>query len=414
MGFTGKIEDIPILDIIQYLNAGNKTGTLILTQKEEKAYVYFQGGNIVHALAPHLINIGDLLLNTKAITLKDLQNALVLQNGEKKGTRIGQILVGMGVITSEQLRENMITQIKTAIGHLVQWKEGDFNFENNEIVSVDDINLNPTEGITESKLSTQSLLMDALSIGDEGGEEDARGQDLGAVSRESAPPSPGNQADEAAPQARTPLPDSVKAPQEIYSDPLKDALREVNDVSSETKDLKSPAAEQVKTQPVETREAREETPREKQTSPVVFFTEDGVFKNLMRNALDTYGFHISFPGTIEESLEKVKKSLKLGSEPILYVEEGTASGASAKRSPGMRALKEKDREKWRFPVVVLLNEKKQDQVWEFYSAGARAVLPKPVREGAENEHYIRSIKKLGELILKKTLELQDEIAGQEV
>ncbi len=63
------------------------------------------------------------------------------------------------------------------------------------------------------------------------------------------------------------------------------------------------------------------------------------------------------------------------------------------------------------PVVVLLSEMKQEEVWDFYSAGARAVLPRPIREGAENEQYVRLIKKLGDIILKKALNLQAEMAG---
>ncbi|HET6370496.1 MAG TPA: DUF4388 domain-containing protein, partial [Nitrospiria bacterium] len=67
MAFFGRIEDLSIVDLIQYLHAGGKGGTLKLTRRndtdfvDEAAYVYFQKGNIVHAVAPQRTCIGDLL-----------------------------------------------------------------------------------------------------------------------------------------------------------------------------------------------------------------------------------------------------------------------------------------------------------------------------------------------------------------
>jgi len=103
MGFSGKIEDLPVLDIFQYLHAGCKSGTLKLTRENELAYVYFQKGNIIHAVSPQRSNIGYLLVEGKDISLKILQKALVLQTDQSKEKPVGQILVEMGAISQERL-----------------------------------------------------------------------------------------------------------------------------------------------------------------------------------------------------------------------------------------------------------------------------------------------------------------------
>ncbi|MFC1855415.1 DUF4388 domain-containing protein [Thermodesulfobacteriota bacterium] len=49
MELRGNITDFPLPDIIQLLGAGRKTGMLSITFKKQKASLYLESGNIVHA-----------------------------------------------------------------------------------------------------------------------------------------------------------------------------------------------------------------------------------------------------------------------------------------------------------------------------------------------------------------------------
>lgn len=49
MELRGNIKDFPLPDIIQLIGAGNKTGMLSVMFKKNKAALYFDKGNIVHA-----------------------------------------------------------------------------------------------------------------------------------------------------------------------------------------------------------------------------------------------------------------------------------------------------------------------------------------------------------------------------
>lgn len=396
MGFKGKIEDLSILDVIQYLNAGGKTGTLIFEQGEEKGFVYFQKGNIVNALSPHRMNLGDILLERKHITLKDLKGALVLQKDSKKGSPIGNILVDMGVLTEEKLKEAVLAQIISTIGGLVKWKKGEFEFKVNEIEAVDDINLNPTELILESEVNTPSLLMGAIGSMDEGEagqDEEAGSVDISVV--KTAEEGPGEDRDSIDADETPPV--GTRADRlEGSESSVEQDIREATPVEGKNpvKVPISPGGEKKGEGPL-----------------VLIFTEDGVFKNLLRTILGENGVQVVTPATVEDCLARLKAFHEKKQFPIVFIEDGSKVGDRERRRPGKMVLRRKETAGWGFPFVILLNEMKQDEIWDFYNAGARAVLPKPSRETLEGDQFIRSIEKLGELILKKAQFLQKEGAG---
>ncbi|MGE5301249.1 MAG: DUF4388 domain-containing protein, partial [Acidobacteriota bacterium] len=84
MAFTGELEQLHIVDIIQLLNTTRKSGTFSVRGKKGESRIIFSNGYIVGA--NHLSNkvrIGTVLVKMKAITVKDLTQALEVQ--EKAG-----------------------------------------------------------------------------------------------------------------------------------------------------------------------------------------------------------------------------------------------------------------------------------------------------------------------------------------
>jgi len=85
MSFAGDLEHLPIVDVIQLLHSTKKTGTLCLRSHRGESQLVFNDGYIVSA------------------------------NHVRNNIRIGQILVAMDAITSEQLEQALFQQKQAGI-----------------------------------------------------------------------------------------------------------------------------------------------------------------------------------------------------------------------------------------------------------------------------------------------------------
>src|SRR5512139_2613046 len=80
MAFTGDLELLNIVDIIQLLNTTRKSGTLFVKGLKGESRIIFSNGYIVGA--SHLNNrvrIGTVLVKMGAISAEDLEQALEVQ-----------------------------------------------------------------------------------------------------------------------------------------------------------------------------------------------------------------------------------------------------------------------------------------------------------------------------------------------
>jgi CheY-like chemotaxis protein len=352
MRLTGKVVDLPMLDLLQYLHAGSKTGTLILTREDEKAYVYFQNGNIVHAISPQRSTIGDMLLKSKDIDLKTLKTALVLQAEQCRDKAIGQILVELGAITQDRLKEVIVDQIREAIRHLTSWSDGEFLFEHNEIMPVDDINLNPTSILPVSDVNSRGLLMEAAQhLFENDRIEDGRTVDDTAFG--------------VPPQAEFP---------------------------GTEKPAPSVAVEEAPAPSEEFTENKGKKKAESRNCPVLLLTADGIFRNLLRVELANEGFEISTPSTMRECLEKAEQYNSRGLIPVILSEGRMPMERRSAPGTGALLLKEIEKAGWSFPVLIMVESFDYDSMKVLYELGSRAVLPKPVRNDTIETDYTSNIK----------------------
>ncbi len=80
MAFTGDLENLHIVDIIQLIHTTRKSGTFSVTGSKGESRIIFSNGYIVGA--NHLNNkvrIGTVLVKMKSIALEDLRLALEAQ-----------------------------------------------------------------------------------------------------------------------------------------------------------------------------------------------------------------------------------------------------------------------------------------------------------------------------------------------
>ncbi len=167
MSLTGKLEDVSLSDVMQFVHLGRRTGTLSLARLDEHAEIGFHRGQIVSASAPGTKRLGELLVESGLITDEQLRAAIVEQRNEQPRRSLGQILVQGNILIFDQIRDAIEEQIEKTIYELVTWATGSFVFALDELKPVDDIAMYPGDVIPKLDVNTQMVLLEATRIFDE-------------------------------------------------------------------------------------------------------------------------------------------------------------------------------------------------------------------------------------------------------
>ena len=179
MSLNGKLEDVSLADVMQFVHLGRRTGTLSLSRGTHEAEIGFHRGQIVSAWAPGSRRLGDLLIAKNLVDPATMAEMLRIQTSEQPRRSLGQVLIASDTLEFEQIREVIEEQIEHSIYELVTWTSGSFEFALDELKPIDDIAMYPGDLIPKLDLNTQMVLLEATRImdekqrGPEGGSESA-------------------------------------------------------------------------------------------------------------------------------------------------------------------------------------------------------------------------------------------------
>ena len=162
MAIEGPLRELGIHDVFQLLDLSRKTGVLRVVSelRDNEGVVAFHGGRIVYASIrsnPH--PIGEMLLKAGKIDAADLAAARAMQTEHGDRRRIGEILIGMGVVTARDVEQYVRRQAEAVVFELMSWREGHFRFEES---NAEEFPENPSVAV-----STESVLMEAARRIDE-------------------------------------------------------------------------------------------------------------------------------------------------------------------------------------------------------------------------------------------------------
>lgn len=169
MSFTGDLDHLPIVDVIQLLHATRKTGTLCLNSPRGECQLTFHDGYIVGANHSNTaVRIGQLLVERQVLSEELLQELLQQQTvaGEQRKPLIAMLLEG-GHITREAAFKGLEYLIQLTIVEVLCWERGTFTLDVDRQVLADEYRYFPEQLKQDLSLNTQNLLMDALRIFDE-------------------------------------------------------------------------------------------------------------------------------------------------------------------------------------------------------------------------------------------------------
>ncbi len=167
MSLNGKLEDVSLADVMQFVHLGRRTGTLSLSRGSQEAEIGFHRGQIVSAWAPGSKRLGDLLVAKNLVDPQAMAETLRIQTSEQPRRSLGQVLVSSGTLEFDDIRKVIEGQIERSIYELVTWTTGSFEFALDELKPIDDIAMYPGDVIPKLDLNTQMVLLEATRIMDE-------------------------------------------------------------------------------------------------------------------------------------------------------------------------------------------------------------------------------------------------------
>ncbi len=162
MPLEGDIREIPLIDIIEMLALGNRTGVLYFKGARYAAKIFFKNGRIIFAksLGEFVEKLGEILKRKGLITPKKLDEVLadLTQDKQHSDKRLGDYLVEKGVLTQDVIVKAVTYQIEETINKILTETMGSFQFKVEEFPSSEDIFIDK---------SAESILMEAVRRIDE-------------------------------------------------------------------------------------------------------------------------------------------------------------------------------------------------------------------------------------------------------
>jgi hypothetical protein len=150
MAIKGTLKTMSLTDLLQFLAAGRKSGTLKFDQGKVTKQVYFKNGMIVGSKSNDPREyLGQVLLHYGKVDEIQLKVARELQR--TSGAKLGEVLVEQGFLGEDEVLAILKTRTLDAIYDLFVWTEGDFEFYDEEPLPDDLllIEVEPTNVIME-------------------------------------------------------------------------------------------------------------------------------------------------------------------------------------------------------------------------------------------------------------------------
>ena len=134
MSISGNLKTMELAELLQWVAQGQKTGTLIIDSGSVNKKVFFEGGAIVASGSTDPSEqLGHFLVSHGYITELELTKAIDMQ--EETGMLLGKILVTIGGISEEELRNLLMLKTEESIYDMFSWQEAEFRFVDGDTLS---------------------------------------------------------------------------------------------------------------------------------------------------------------------------------------------------------------------------------------------------------------------------------------
>ncbi|HEY5998550.1 MAG TPA: DUF4388 domain-containing protein, partial [bacterium] len=170
MSFTGDLEHLSIVDVVQLLHSTRKSGTLSVTSTKGECQLVFDDGFIISANHfDNSVRIGRILVEAGAVSTEDLERTLAEQAAAGDGVRkpIVAALIESGRVKKEDAYRGLETLLELTIVEVLTWTTGHFDLDVGAVTAADDYRYFPETLHQGIQFHTENVLMDALRLYDE-------------------------------------------------------------------------------------------------------------------------------------------------------------------------------------------------------------------------------------------------------
>lgn len=172
MAIRGSLREASLVDVVQLLAHGKKSGCLSVTHRQHFGYIYFDGGRICYAaIVNRRDRLGDMFVKNGLLAREALDEVLAEQAAEPD-VRLGELLIARRLLSREDVERHLLMQIEEAVYFLLTWDDGSFNFEPE---------VRPDEGDLMVSINAESLLLEGARRVDEWSQIAKRVPSLDAV-----------------------------------------------------------------------------------------------------------------------------------------------------------------------------------------------------------------------------------------
>jgi hypothetical protein len=140
MGLSGNLQTMLPGDLLQWLSLGQKTGTLVITNKRVEKKIFFRRGRVISSASNDPREyLGQFLMSHGYLTEPELKKAMEVQ--QQSRILLGKILVMIEVISEADLQRLMRLKAEEEIYDIFLWNDGDFYFIDDELPQMEMIAL---------------------------------------------------------------------------------------------------------------------------------------------------------------------------------------------------------------------------------------------------------------------------------
>jgi hypothetical protein len=184
----GRLEDLPLCDILQVLQVSGKTGGLFLTHADGRnAVILFRNGRIVQVMgAENYQPLGERLEQRGVITRRQLEEASGYM-ASFPGMRLGDAFVELASLSRGRVEAEVKAMMAETVQSLVSWTEGQFEFRVGVLWPGPDVPSSSSDFLLEEGVEPQRIIVDLAGRGN--------GDDTAPLPRRAAK-SPEEQAEE--------------------------------------------------------------------------------------------------------------------------------------------------------------------------------------------------------------------------
>jgi hypothetical protein len=157
----GRLEDLPLCDILQILQVSGKTGGLFLTHPDGRgAAVFFRNGRIVQITgAENYQPLGERLEQRRVVTRAQLDEASTYM-ASFPGMRLGDAFVELAFLTRGHVEAEVRAMMADTVQTLMSWGQGQFEFRVGVLWPAPEESESSRDFVLEEGVEPQRIIVD--------------------------------------------------------------------------------------------------------------------------------------------------------------------------------------------------------------------------------------------------------------